>query len=124
MNVLNDSLRRMRPLVCVAFFAVAGCASHPGPIVDTKGVDMAVYKQDLQECELYASEVSVTEGTARGAVVGAAVGGLLGAITGDAAQGAGYGGVSGGARSGLDNKREQERVVKKCMRGRGYKVLN
>ena len=47
-----------------------------------------------------------------------------GAISGDAARGAGYGGISGATQSGLSNKREQEAVVKRCVAGRGYRVLN
>ena len=103
---------------------LAGCASHPGPIIDTRGVDMAKYEKDLAECEAYAENISVAEGSARGGAVGAVVGAAAGAIGGDAARGAGYGGIAGATRSGLDNKREQEAVVKRCVAGRGYRVLN
>ena len=40
------------------------------------------------------------------------------------AVGAGYGAIGGGTRSALYNQREKERVVKNCLRGRGYRVLN
>lgn len=114
----------MKPVIAGALAALAACASHPDPIIDAKGVDMAKYEQDLAECKSYAENVSVAEGTARGAAVGAAVGAVVGAISGDAARGAGYGGVSGGTQSGLNNKREQERIVKRCISNRGYDVLN
>jgi hypothetical protein len=32
--------------------------------------------------------------------------------------------VWGATRSGVNGAREQERVFKRCMRGRGYQVLN
>ncbi|MEM7610629.1 MAG: glycine zipper family protein [Pseudomonadota bacterium] len=111
---------------CAAALALVlgGCAAHPDPIIDTKGVDMVKFEQDLAECKTYADNINVGEGAAKGAAVGAAVGAAIGAISGDAGRGAGYGGISGGARSGLDNKRVQERVVKRCLSGRGYRVLN
>lgn len=112
--------------IAVALVAtvLGGCASHPDPIIDTKGVDIAKYELDLADCKSYADNIGVTDGAAKGAVVGAAVGAAVGAITGNAARGAGYGGVSGGAQSGLNNKRAKEQVVKKCISGRGYRVLN
>ena len=33
-----------------------GCASYR-PVIDTKGVDMSAYEQDLAECQTYAREV-------------------------------------------------------------------
>ena len=103
---------------------ITGCASHPDPIIDTKGVDMAKYEKDLTECRQYQDQVSVTEGAAKGAAVGAAVGAVVGAISGDAERGAGYGGVSGATQSGIQNQRTKEQVLKNCIRQRGYRVLN
>ena len=103
---------------------LAGCAAHPGPIVDMKGVNVADYERDLADCEGYAAQIRTEVGVAKGAAAGAAVGAAGGAIAGDAGKGAGIGAVSGGARSAIYNEREKERVVKRCMRGRGYRVLN
>lgn len=103
---------------------LGACASHPDPIIDSKGVNMAQYEQDLADCKGFADNISVTEGTAKGTAVGAVVGAAAGAISGDADRGAGYGALSGGTRSGLKNQREKEQVVKRCIRGRGYRVLN
>jgi len=106
---------------------LAGCAAHPDPIIDMKGVDQEEFARDWAECEAYSDEVSVTEGTAKGAGLGAVIGAAAGAIggdSGDAAEGAAYGGLYGGTGSGLDAKREQDRVFKRCMAGRGYRVLN
>ena len=103
---------------------IAGCAAHPDPIIDTKGVDPDVLAQDWQECEAYTEQIQIEKGVAKGSAVGAVVGAAGGAIDGDAGKGAGYGAVYGGTRSGLDADREKQKVFKRCMRGRGYKVLN
>lgn len=116
------SLRYAIPVL--ASLVLTACASHPDPIIDQRGVNMAQYEKDLAECKSYAEGISVAEGTAKGGAVGAVVGAAAGAIGGDAGRGAGYGGLAGATRSGLDNKREQEVVVKRCIAGRGYKVLN
>lgn len=103
---------------------LAGCAGNPGPIVDTKGVDMSRYNQDLADCESYADQVETGKGVAKGAAAGAAVGAVAGAIGGSVAKGAGYGALGGGTQSALKNEGEKQDVVKNCLRGRGYKVLN
>jgi outer membrane lipoprotein SlyB len=103
---------------------LSGCAAHPDPIIDKKGIDEEVFAQDWSECEAYSEEVVIAEGVAKGAATGAVVGGVAGAIGGDAGEGAAYGGLYGGTRSGLDADREKQQVFKRCMRGRGYRVLN
>lgn len=115
----------LRCLTLLLFLILAvACSGTPRPIVDTKGVDMAQYRQDLAECQQYAREVDIAAGTARGAGAGAVVGGALGAIGGSAAEGAATGAVTGGATSAIRNDRERALVAKRCMRGRGYRVLN
>jgi len=103
---------------------LAGCAAHPDPIIDTKGVDPDALAQDWQECEAYTEQIRIESGVAKGGAAGAVVGAAGGAIDGDAGKGAGYGALYGGTRSGLDADREKQQVFKRCMRGRGYKVLN
>lgn len=102
----------------------AGCASHPDPIIDTKGVDEAMMAIDSEECEAYSDQVIVAKGAARGAAGGAVAGAAAGAIGGNADAGAGYGAIWGATRSSIDGDREKQQVFKRCMRGRGYKVLN
>ena len=105
---------------------IAGCASQK-VIIDRDGVDMSQYQRDLDACHAYAEEVDSGEKVAGGAVGGALIGAAIGAIIGDsktAARGAGVGGVSGAARGGGRAANEKSRVVKNCLRGRGYKVLN
>ena len=103
---------------------VSACASQPNPIIDTKGVDMAAYRRDLAECTKYAEEINMAAGAAKGAAAGGAYGAAVGSINGRAAEGAGTGAISGAAWSMLDADREKQRVVKRCVAGRGYHVLN
>lgn len=114
------------PLIAALAF-VAGCASHPEPIIDMKGVDQEQFVEDWNECKAYSQEVSVAKGAAKGAGLGAVIGAAAGAIGGnsdDVAEGAAYGGLYGGTGSGLEADRDKQRVFKRCMAGRGYRVLN
>ena len=108
----------------IVALALAGCAAHPDPIVDTKGVDPEKLAQDWDECEKYTEQILIREGVAKGSAAGAAVGAAGGAIDGDVGRSAAYGALYGGTRSGLAADRDQQRVFKRCLRGRGYRVLN
>lgn len=114
----------MRNHLLVGLVLLVGCAAHPDPIIDTKGVNLVAYQRDLTECQSYAEQVPVAAGVAKGSAAGAAYGAAIGAIRGDIGQAAGVGAVSGGAWSGLEADREKQQVVKRCLRGRGYRVLN
>lgn len=103
---------------------IAGCAAHPDPIVDMKGVDPNAFARDWEECQKYTEEIQISRGVAKGGATGAVVGALGGAIDGDAGDGAAVGALYGGTRSGLDADREKQRVFKRCLSGRGYRVLN
>ncbi len=108
----------------VAAIMIAGCAAHPDPILDMKGVDPDALAQDWQECESYTEEILISKGIIKGTATGAAVGAIAGAIGGDVSESAAYGGLYGGTRSGLHADRERQKVFKRCLRGRGYRVLN
>jgi outer membrane lipoprotein SlyB len=113
--------------VVVTLLAVVGCTTTDEIIIDEKGVNMSAYQKDLAECQTYAKSVKTGEKTAKGAASGAVVGGLIGAITGGssgAAQGAGVGAVGGGARGAIEGEETEVQVVKRCLGGRGYRVLN
>ena len=113
-------------LVAALALVLGACASK-GPIVDTQGVDMSRYDQDLAQCETYASQVNTGEQAGKSAAAGGLLGAIFGAIVGDSstvAKGAGVGAVAGGARGAAGGEREKDQVVKTCLRGRGYKVLN
>jgi outer membrane lipoprotein SlyB len=111
-------------LLVVAGSLASGCAAHPDPIVDMQGVDPNRLARDWEECEGYSEQVRIEQGAAKGAATGAVVGAATGAIGGDVAEGAGYGAIYGATRSGLDADREKQQVFKRCLRGRGYRVLN
>ncbi len=120
---------RARSILLPALFAaLAACTTTDEIIIDRKGVDMARYAADKAECEEYASEVRTGEKAARGGASGAVIGGAVGGIAGDssesAARGAGVGAVTGAARGIAEGERDKVRVVKQCLRGRGYRVLN
>jgi len=93
------------------------------PIIDKKGVDLNAYEVDLKECTEYANDISVGRSVLKGSAAGAAIGGVVEVLT-DEDDAIEVGAISGGAKSGIKSVRQKERVVKKCLRGRGYKVLN
>ncbi len=117
--------------VVVAIGFVGGCAQSYQPIIDTKGIDEALYQQDLTECRAYAEQVSpgaeaATSGAA-GAAFGAALGAIAGAFGGGAGSGAaiggGVGGVAGAASGGASGAEGQKQILDNCLRHRGYAVL-
>lgn len=115
----------IRLVFCCLVLLLGGCSGTSGPIIDTRDVDMTQYRQDLQECEAYAEQVSTTRAVGKGAAGGAVVGAAIGAIGGGSGtRGAGVGAVAGGAQSARTADHEKTRVVHNCLRGRGYKVLN
>ena len=129
--MVDPMLIRMRQATVISLVfllaAVAACTTTDEIIIDKKGVSMASYEADLAECRPYSSEVKSAEKTARGAASGAVIGGAIGAITGGssrAVEGAGVGAVTGGARGASEGERDEIQVVKNCLRGRGYRVLN
>ena len=111
-------------LSAISLIIISACSAHPEPIIDERGVNMGTYAADLEECESYADPISVGEGAAKGAAGGAAVGAATGVISGDIYSGAGYGAIYGSTRYGVDADREKRMVVKRCLSGRGYRVLN
>jgi hypothetical protein len=123
-------MNKLVALCSVVLVAAVSCAgADVRPIVDMKGVNQASYDKDLQECQDYAKEQSGMGFTAaKGAGAGVVVGGLLGLVTGGNASGiaqaAGAGAVIGGAGGAFSGNQAQEAVVKRCLSGRGYKVLN
>lgn len=126
---LTCILRRPSALCCMVAVLASGCAGRAEDriIVDTKGVDPGRYAEDLGECAEYAGLVDV-EGRVLASAAGSAVlYGVLGAILDDgdtAERTAGAGAVFGGVRGGFDATREQERIIRNCLSGRGYRVLN
>lgn len=127
---VNTNPKTIPALLALLALTLSGCASKPnqgGIIIDKKGVDMYAYRQDLRECQAYANEVDVGTKVVKSAGTAAVVGGAIGAIFGNshtAARSAGAGAVAGTAKGVGAANREQEQVVKRCLRGRGYHILN
>lgn len=119
-------MMRIRSFLTIPAVALAlgACAAHPDPIIDTKGVDQEAFARDWAECEKFSAEIEIGQGAVKGAAAGAAVGAAAGAIGGDVGEGAAYGALYGGTRSALDADRDKQAVFKRCMSGRGYRVLN
>jgi outer membrane lipoprotein SlyB len=108
----------------IAVAVCYGCASRK-PIIDTANVDMEQYERDLAECEEVATQVDTAGRATESAAAGAAVGAAQGAIWGRAVgQSAASGAVTGGAGGLYAADHETARVIKNCMRQRGYAVLN
>lgn len=108
-------------------FLLLACSNANHVIIDREGVDMAQYQQDLSACQAYADEVDSGKRVAKSAVGSAVIGAAIGAIVGDSrtvAKAAGVGGVAGAASGAGRAGQEKSRVVRNCLQGRGYKVLN
>ena len=111
------------------FLLVACAGANVRPIVDMKNKTSQQYETDLQECQAFATQQSgAAETGLGGAAAGVVIGALLGLVGGgnrtDIAQVGGIGAVVGGASGLYEGNKAQENVVKQCLRGRGYNVLN
>jgi hypothetical protein len=106
---------------------LAGCAYRP--VVDPKtSLHPEHYETDLAECRQLAEQGAHPGGSAAGgAAIGAGVGAALAVATGRndrIGQAAGGGAVIGGAKGAGAGAHEQRAIVRNCMKGRGYAVLN
>ena len=119
-------------VVILLLLLVTSCVSNNStsildqakPIIDTKGVDMTLYETDLEECKAYSNDISTIKSIAKGSATGAAVGAVIEAISDRRKDAIEIGAVTGGTQSGLRAAREKEQILKRCLKGRGYKVLN
>jgi uncharacterized protein YcfJ len=109
---------------------ITGCANTGAnyrPVVDTKGIDLARYEADLGECQQFANQ---TASAGQAAAAGAAAGAVFGALLAAAAGGgnskkstAGVGALTGAAGAAGQGETNQRDVIRRCLAGRGYKVL-
>lgn len=124
-------LLRVLP-VAVLLTTIVACANTGAnyrPIIDAKGgsVDMNKFETDLRDCQQYANQVT---GAAGQAAAGAAVGAIFGAILASAA-GKNYdrgattrvGAVTGAAAGAVQGETDQRDIIRRCLGGRGYSVL-
>ncbi|GIR41644.1 MAG: hypothetical protein CM15mP51_24240 [Porticoccaceae bacterium] len=112
---------------------VIGCAQtdlsdrNDIAIIDTRGVDESVFKKDYSECSDFAKNIDLTERTLKQGAVAGATGAAVGAIIGGEEAAKKIGGsaaVLNAVEANLDSRNEQAKIIKNCLRGRGYKVLN
>ena len=122
-------------LTALLLITLSGCVANSSssifesskPVIDTKGVNMSQYEIDLEECSTFSEDISTGKSIVKGAATGAAVGAVIEAITDDVRSrrdAIEVGAVSGGAQAGVRAVREKQQILKRCLRGRGYKVLN
>ena len=133
----------MKTMLSIASAMVIGIqAVHANNVVvDMSQVqDYTQYQTDLQQCEGLAvqnqPDAPQREAVAGTAVRGAAVGATAGAISGGSGskaskKGAGIGVIAAASRNSRNRRAESanasaqtDQIVKNCMRGRGYNVLN
>tara|TARA_B100000524_G_scaffold44411_1_gene21216 strand:+ start:1783 stop:2157 length:375 start_codon:yes stop_codon:yes gene_type:complete len=117
----------------LTFCFVIGCAQtdlsdrNDIAIIDTRGVDESVFKKDYSECSDFAKNIDLTERTLKQGAVAGATGAAVGAIIGGEEAAKKIGGsaaVLNAVEANLDGRNEQAKIIKNCLRGRGYKVLN
>lgn len=111
--------------------ACAGAGADYRPVVDMRGHTEAAYDHDVAACQQTARTARTNTNEAEDAGIGAAAGGaggaVLGAIGGDPLLGAGLGMAAGllgtGGYEEASTETREERVVRNCMRDRGYSIL-
>src|SRR5574344_438156 len=123
----------MKKIVATAAAAaiLSGCAApmhQYRPLVDTDTTS-AQYQRDLEECRAYAmSKPSAGDSAAAGAIFGALAGVALLALSGGrdgwGNEAAGIGALIGGVEGYSKGADGQQGVVKRCLAGRGYRVLD
>ena len=121
-----------KALTISILLAQVGCANTGAnyrPLIDTRGgtVDATRYESDLRECQQYAAQ---TAGAGEKAAIGAAAGAIFGAVLA-AAAGGGYdrsatarvGAVTGAVGGAAQGENDQRSIIRRCLGGRGYSVL-
>lgn len=122
--------------------AAFSSVSFANVIVDTQNLDMQKYHADMYECQQLSQQVQhgetntaghdMVSSTAKGAALGAAGGAISGGSGSKGAKiGAGVGLVGGLLRHGAEKRyadaqysNQQHSVMRNCLIGRGYTVLN
>ena len=92
-------------------------------MIDRKGVDLNLYAVDLKQCNEYAAQVSLGRSVLKGAAAGAAIGGLYEVVTREE-EALEVGAITGGTKSAIASVNQKKKIVKKCLIGRGYRVLS
>tara|TARA_Y100000994_G_C15572923_1_gene393223 strand:+ start:227 stop:607 length:381 start_codon:yes stop_codon:yes gene_type:complete len=119
--------------IFLACLSLASCASNDFPeksdvaVIDTRGVDMDVYRADFLDCSSFSKNIDITGRTIEEAALGLGAGAAVGAIIGGKESAKKIGGTAGvlsAVEANVEARYEQSKIIKNCLRGRGYKVLN
>lgn len=112
----------MKTFAAFALLFLAGCAFQP--LVDQPG---PTYGQDLAECRAHAQQTAGPGTTAAaGAVIGFGLGYVICRTLGgrDCSSTGRATGIVGAASGGGAGYQQEAQVVRACLAGRGYRVLN
>lgn len=119
---------KLTPFAIPLLLLMAACANSGAdtrPIVGRPGPN---YEKDLAACQALAKQKDYASGeTATNTAVGAGLGAVIGGVTGDwagAGIGAGVGAAGGLGKSAIDTQNARGNIVKRCMSGRGYNVVD
>ena len=106
--------------------SIVGCAGPAyRPIIDTQGVDFNRYEADLRDCQSFSTQTAdaATSG-AVGAAAGAVLGSVLAGVSGDNRKSsAELGAIAGAIIGGAGGETNQRNIIRRCLAGRGYRVL-
>ena len=125
---------KIKPMIAAVLLAT-GCAANQSThrtLVDYQapGYDHQKYLRDNADCNQIASqrESDAANGALGGLVAGALLGAIVGNAYGDTGHGAAYGAALGTASGGLQGAASDgsahDRIVRDCMTGRGFRVLD
>jgi outer membrane lipoprotein SlyB len=121
----EDEMKLTTTMMAAMFLtACATTGSHYVPVVDMQGKDPERWSTDLAQCQQYATQRMEA---AQGAVIGAALlAGLAAALApgGYRNQAARQGAIIGGVAGAGNANETQQDIIKRCLWGRGYNVLN
>ncbi len=126
-----SAARTTAAMLATALWVGACAGADYRPVVDMRGHSEAQYDRDLGECQQTARTTRNNTKEAENAGIGAAAGGaggaVLGAIGGNPLLGAGVGALAGlvgtGGYEEATTEKREEKIVKNCMRDRGYSIL-
>lgn len=120
-------MRRLTLAFVAIFISISGCATRGAgyvPLVDMKGKSELEFSSDTADCQQYAKRrMDAGAGAAAGAIAGALLGAFL-APRGYKNEVAGKAAVLGGVAGAGDANESQEAIIKRCLAGRGYNVLD
>ncbi len=128
-------MKKILFLFIMIIFMSCGAGYRYTPVVDLAmtGKSHEEFQHDLMICQEYAKNgVNPLTQTAKSGVgtaaTGAAAGAIIGSVFGtgvgsSAGRGAAVGGAVGVASGYSASRAEQERIVRNCMKGRGYTDL-